>query len=62
MDQVLTEDIKHLILYLCMRFLMMVHVIQEEGDCEPILKNHSEIDGFMELFTMEQWQGVNPFK
>ena len=33
----------------------------EEGDCEPILKNHSEIDGFMELFTMEEWQGVNPF-
>ena len=34
----------------------------EEGDCEPILKNHSEIDGFMELFTMDEWQGVNPFK
>ena len=34
----------------------------EEGDCDPILKNHAEIDGFMELFTMEQWKGVNPFK
>tara|TARA_B100000674_G_scaffold247379_1_gene203917 strand:+ start:4953 stop:7304 length:2352 start_codon:yes stop_codon:yes gene_type:complete len=34
----------------------------EEGDCEPILKNYAEIDGFMELFTMDEWQGVNPFK
>ena len=33
----------------------------EEGDCEPILKNHDEIDGFMELFTMDEWDGVNPF-
>ena len=33
----------------------------EEGDCEPILKNHDEIDGFMELFTMDEWNGVNPF-
>ena len=33
----------------------------EEGDCEPILKNHDEIDGFMELFTMDGWTGVNPF-
>tara|TARA_Y100001970_G_scaffold108164_1_gene135287 strand:- start:38 stop:2392 length:2355 start_codon:yes stop_codon:yes gene_type:complete len=33
----------------------------EEGDCEPILKNHDEIDGFMELFTMDGWNGVNPF-
>ena len=33
----------------------------EEGDCDPILKNHDEIDGFMELFTMEGWNGVNPF-
>lgn len=33
----------------------------EEGDCEPILKNHDEIDGFMELFTMDEWSGVNPF-
>ena len=33
----------------------------EEGDCEPILKNHAEIDGFMELFTMKEWRGVNPF-
>ena len=33
----------------------------EEGDCEPILKNHDEIDGFMELFTMDEWKGVNPF-
>ena len=33
----------------------------EEGDCEPILKNHDSIDGFMELFTMEGWNGINPF-
>lgn len=33
----------------------------EEGDCDPILKNHDEIDGFMELFTMDEWDGVNPF-
>jgi len=33
----------------------------EEGDCDPILKNHDSIDGFMELFTMEEWNGVNPF-
>ena len=33
----------------------------EEGDCDPILKNHDSIDGFMELFTMDNWNGVNPF-
>ena len=34
----------------------------EEGDCDPILRNHDEIDGFMELFTMDAWEGVNPFE
>ena len=37
----------------------------EEGDCDPILRNHDSIDGFMEIFSMPEWNnqnGIHPFK
>ena len=34
----------------------------EEGDCDPILKNHDSLDQYMETFTWDLWEGVNPFK
>ena len=37
----------------------------EEGDCDPILKNHDSLDQYMETFIWDVWtenNGVNPFK